>query len=93
MPGKRQWFPDAFLLGGRALQNLFRQRPRDLGFAWLHLHAGLPEVRPRPPWWVTLLGPRREDLPQDLQDLRATLDRLAADPRVRGAVVELADLR
>lgn len=92
MPGKRQWFPDAFLLGGRALQNLFRQRPKDLGFAWLRLQADLPEVRPRPPRWVTLFGPRREE-PQDLQELRAALDRLAADPRVRGVVFELADLR
>ncbi|MGQ9715426.1 MAG: signal peptide peptidase SppA [Anaerolineae bacterium] len=92
MPRKRQWFPDAFLLGGRALQNLFRQQPRDLGFAWLHLHADLPEVRPRPPFWATFLQPGRKDLPQDLQGLRAALDRLAADPRARGIVVELADL-
>jgi len=93
MPSKRQWFPDAFLLGGRALQNLLRQRPKDLGFAWLHLHADLPEVRPRLPRWLPPLRPGREDLPRDLQGLRAALDRLAADPRVRGVIFELADLR
>lgn len=93
MPAKRRWFPDAVLLGARALQNLLRQQPEDLGYARFTLRGDLPEVRPRPPRWMRLPRRRPGDAPQSLQELRTALDRLAADPRVRGAVFDLTDLQ
>ncbi|MBC7224195.1 MAG: signal peptide peptidase SppA, partial [Anaerolineae bacterium] len=73
--------------------NLLRRQPKDLGYARFALRGDLPEVRPRPPRWMPLPRRRRADAPQSVQELRATLDRLAADPRARGAIFDLTDFR
>jgi protease-4 len=62
---------------------------RHVDYVYLSLSGELPEFTPRPPLAQRLLGTR---LPLSMEQLRARLQRIAADPRVRGVVLVLRDI-
>ena len=75
----------------RALGNLWRRMlRRHVDYVRIEIGGTLPEFAPASPWWQRRFLQR--STPASLQGLRRQLQRIAADPQVRGVILRINGL-